>query len=361
VKWRWLTLNSPGATNSSGATDFLLMTITSRSTAQRIDATSRIFVAGHRGLVGSAIARRLQARGFESLLLRTRAELDLLDGVAVRRFFERERPDAVVLAAAKVGGIIANRDMPAEFIHQNLVIQTNVLHEAWRAKTGRVLFLGSSCIYPRECPQPMKESHLLTGPLEPTNSAYAVAKIAGIEMCRAYNHQYGTRFLAAMPTNMYGPGDNFDLQTSHVLPALVRKFVEAVESNSAEVVVWGSGEPRREFLHSDDLADACVTLLTLTNDALDRLIASHYYPLVNIGFGDDVTIRELAELIARVTEFRGRLVFDRSRPDGTHRKLMDSTRMRALGWAPRISLEQGVAQVVESFRQQRRNAGGVTA
>jgi GDP-L-fucose synthase len=260
-----------------------------------------------------------------------------------------------------VGGIVANRDLPAEFIQQNLVIQTNVLHEAWRAGVGRVLFLGSSCIYPRECPQPMKESHLLTGPLEPTNSAYAVAKIAGIEMCRAYNHQYGTRFLAAMPTNMYGPGDNFDLQSSHVLPALVRKVVEAVDWNSKEIVVWGSGEPRREFLHSDDLADACVTLLTLTNDALDRLIASDYYPLINVGYGDDVTISELAQLIVRLAGFRGRLVFDRSRPDGTYRKLMDSTRMRALGWAPRISLEQGVAQVIEAYRQQRHLAGGVAA
>jgi GDP-L-fucose synthase len=337
------------------------MTITNKSEQISIDAKSRIFVAGHRGLVGSAIARRLLARGFESLLLRTRAELDLIDGQAVRSFFERERPDAVVLAAAKVGGIVANRDLPAEFIQQNLVIQTNVLHEAWRAGVGRVLFLGSSCIYPRECPQPMKESHLLTGPLEPTNSAYAVAKIAGIEMCRAYNHQYGTRFLAAMPTNMYGPGDNFDLQSSHVLPALVRKVVEAVDWNSKEIVVWGSGEPRREFLHSDDLADACVTLLTLTNDALDRLIASDYYPLINVGYGDDVTISELAQLIVRLAGFRGRLVFDRSRPDGTYRKLMDSTRMRALGWAPRISLEQGVAQVIEAYRQQRHLAGGVAA
>jgi GDP-L-fucose synthase len=337
------------------------MTITSKAAIEHIDETSRIFVAGHRGLVGSAITRRLQARGFKSVVLRSRAELDLLDGRAVANFFDHEGIDAVVLAAAKVGGIIANRDMPAEFIQQNLVIQTNVLHEAWRRGICRVLFLGSSCIYPRECPQPMREAHLLTGPLEPTNSAYAVAKIAGIEMCRAYNHQYGTRFLAAMPTNMYGPGDNFDLQTSHVLPALVRKFVEAIESNAREVVVWGSGEPRREFLHSDDLADACVALLTLPIDALDRFIASDYYPLVNIGYGDDVTIRELAELIARLAGFRGKLLFDRSRPDGTPRKLMDSTRMRSIGWAPRVSLEQGVAQVIELFRQQRQGAAGVTA
>lgn len=312
---------------------------------------ARIFVAGHRGLVGSAIARRLGALGYRNLLLRTHAELDLTDQQATRRFFATERPDAVVLAAAKVGGILANRDYPADFIAVNLAIQTNVLQEACASGVSRLLFLGSSCIYPRDCPQPIREDYLLTGPLEATNSAYAVAKIAGTEMCRAFNRQHGTRFLAAMPTNMYGPGDNFDLETSHVLPALVRKFVEATRSGASEVAIWGTGSPRREFLHSDDLADACAMLLTLEDARFDAFLAAHYYPLINIGYGDDVTIRELAELIARETGFAGRLVFDTSRPDGTPRKLMDSSRIRALGWQPSISLAEGVRQVVGLVRQ----------
>jgi GDP-L-fucose synthase len=296
--------------------------------------SSRIYVAGHQGLVGSAIVRRLCALGFGNLLLRTHAELDLTDGAATRAFFERERPEYVIDAAAKVGGIHANSTSPATFIHTNLAIQTNVLHEASRVGVKRLLFLGSSCIYPRECSQPIHEDYLLTGPLEPTNSAYAVAKIAGIEMCRSYNRQYGTHFLAAMPTNMYGPGDNFDLETSHVLPALLRKTLEASLRDDNEVVVWGTGKPRREFLHSDDLADGCVMLLSLDVATFDEFLDSHYYPLINIGYGEDITIRELADLIARKVGFRGKLRFDTSKPDGTMRKLMDRSRMRNLGWKP---------------------------
>ena len=326
---------------------------------------SRIFVAGHRGLVGSAIVRRLRALGFNNLALRTHSELDLADPKATRQFFENERPQFVIDAAAKVGGIHANSTLPATFIHTNLAIQTNVLHEAWRAGVERLLFLGSSCIYPRECPQPIHEDYLLTGPLEPTNSAYAVAKIAGIEMCRSYNRQYGTRFLAAMPTNMYGPGDNFDLETSHVLPALLRKTLEAAIRGEDEVVVWGTGQPRREFLHSDDLADGCVMLLSLDSDAFDDFLRSHYYPLINIGYGEDLTIAELAQMIAEKVSYRGRLRFDASRPDGTMRKLMDSSRMRSLGWKPKINLEQGIEEMIDRLRsdmpatqQEKRAAAG---
>ena len=313
---------------------------------------SRIFVAGHRGLVGSAIVRRLRALGFDNLALRTHSELDLADPTATRGFFESERPEFVIVAAAKVGGIHANSTLPGTFIHTNLAIQTNVLHEAWRAGVERLLFLGSSCIYPRECPQPIKEDYLLTGQLEPTNSAYAVAKIAGIEMCRSYNLQYGMRFLAAMPTNMYGPGDNFDLETSHVLPALLRKTLEAQLNDDDEVVVWGTGKPRREFLHSDDLADGCVMLLSLDTATFDDFLRSHYYPLINIGYGEDITIAELAHLIARKVGYQGRLRFDSSRPDGTMRKLMDSSRVRSLGWKPNIDLEQGIEQMIARLRSQ---------
>ena len=317
-----------------------------------MNSDSHIFVAGHRGLVGSAIVRRLHALGFGNLALRTHSELDLADPTATRKFFESERPEFAIVAAAKVGGIHANSTLPGTFIHTNLAIQTNVLHEAWRAGVERLLFLGSSCIYPRECPQPIHEDYLLTGQLEPTNSAYAVAKIAGIEMCRSYNRQYGTRFLAAMPTNMYGPGDNFDLETSHVLPALLRKTLEAALNDDDEVVVWGTGQPRREFLHSDDLADGCVMLLSLDAATFDDFLGSHYYPLINIGYGEDTTIAELAHLIARKVGFKGRLRFDKSRPDGTMRKLMDSSRMRSLGWKPKIDLEQGIDQMIDRLRAQ---------
>lgn len=317
---------------------------------------SRIFIAGHRGLAGSALVRRLQAGGFRNLVTRSHAELELTEQAAVRGFFEGERPEYVFLAAARVGGIVANNTFPAEFIHSNLSIQTNVIHEAWRAGVKRLLFLGSSCIYPRDCPQPMKEEYLLSGPLEATNRPYAVAKIAGIEMCWSYNRQYGTRFLAAMPTNLYGPGDHYDLQNSHVLPALVRKCHEAKSSGAKEMVVWGSGTPRREFLHSDDMADACVFLMSLPEHDFDRLLggpaACHLPgglqpPLINIGCGEDLSIRELAEMVKEVVGFAGVLVWDRSKPDGTPRKLMDVGRLSALGWRPRVSLREGIRRTYE--------------
>ena len=316
-----------------------------------MEKTDKIYVAGHRGLAGSALVRRLRAAGYDNLVLRTHAELELTDPVVVRRFFDTERPQHVLLAAAKVGGILANDTLPAEFIHENLAIQTNVIHEAWRAGVKRLLFLGSSCIYPRECPQPMREEYLLTGPLEPTNRPYALAKIAGIEMCSAYNRQYGTQFLAVMPTNLYGPGDNYDLQTSHVLPALIRKAHEAKTRGDDALVVWGTGKPRREFLYSDDMADACVTMLRL-DDARFNAALGIYPPLVNIGAGTDLTIRELAELVARVVGFEGTLQFDASKPDGTPRKLLDVSRMTRLGWSARIGMEEGVSLAYREFRAQ---------
>jgi GDP-L-fucose synthase len=313
-----------------------------------VDEAAKIYVAGHRGLAGSALVRRLRAAGYENLVLRTHAELELVDAAALRRFFEAERPQHVILAAAKVGGILANDTMPAEFIHENLAIQTNVIHEAWRAGVKRLLFLGSSCIYPRDCPQPMKEEYLLTGPLEPTNRPYALAKIAGIEMCSAYNRQYGTQFLAVMPTNLYGPGDNYDLRTSHVLPALIRKAHEAKSRSDEALVVWGTGKPRREFLYSDDMADACVALLRLEDQQFQSAIET-YPPLVNIGSGSDLTIRELAEMVARIVGFKGSLQFDASKPDGTPRKLLDVSRMARLGWTPRTGMEVGIALAYKEF------------
>ncbi|MEO1766442.1 GDP-L-fucose synthase family protein [Thiobacter aerophilum] len=368
---------------------------------------ARIYVAGHRGLVGSALMRRLAAQGYTSLLTRSHAELDLTDQAAVRAFFEAERPDYVFLAAAKVGGILANDTYPAEFIHQNLAIQTNVIHEAWRAGVKRLLFLGSSCIYPRDCPQPIKEEYLLTGPLEPTNRPYAVAKIAGIEMCWAYNRQYGTRFLAVMPTNLYGPGDNYDLATSHVIPAMLRKFhlaklameknwaaIEAderhhgpipadikrdlyatcCEGQPPRVVLWGTGTPRREFLYSDDLADACLFLMNLPDAQFDALlnpsptgrgaggegasplppgegsgVRAQHPPLINIGVGHDLTIRELAETIAQVVGYKGEIVFDATKPDGTPRKVLDVSRLFSLGWQPTVPLLQGLEQALEGL------------
>ena len=293
-----------------------------------------IFVAGHRGLAGGAIVRDLQGAGYTNLLTRTRAELDLADRAAVRRFFEAERPAVVVLAAAKVGGIKANADFPVEFLLQNLLIQNNVIEAAADFGAGKLLFLGSSCIYPKFAPQPIPESALLTGALEPTNEAYAIAKVAGIKLCQAYAREYGKKFICAMPTNLYGPGDNFDLESSHVLPALLRKVYEAKKSGAREVFVWGSGTPRREFLHADDLAGAC------------RFLLENYDSpeIVNVGCGEDVTIRELAGLICEVVGFTGDLVFDTSKPDGTPRKLLDTTKLTALGWKPRIALRDGLAQ-----------------
>jgi len=304
---------------------------------------SRIYVAGHRGLAGSALLRALVGAGHRKLIVRTHAELDLTDQAAVARFFADERPQFVFLAAAKVGGILANATYPAEFIWQNLAIQTNVVHAAWRTGVKRLLFLGSSCIYPRDCPQPMREEHLLSGPLEPSNRPYAVAKIAGIEMCWSYNRQYGTRYLAAMPTNLYGPGDNYDLENSHVLPALLRKMHEAKQRGDAEVPVWGSGRPRREFLYSDDMASACVHLMNLPEPSFGQLLRSDAPPLVNIGCGEDLSILELAELVRETVGYRGRIALDASKPDGTPRKLLDVARLTALGWRPRISLREGCA------------------
>jgi GDP-L-fucose synthase len=314
-----------------------------------MDSGARIFVAGHRGLVGSALLRRLAVAGFENLVTRTHAELDLTDQASVRSFFARERPEYVFLAAAKVGGILANNTYPAQFIAENLAIQTNVIHEAYAAGVKRLLFLGSSCIYPRDCPQPIKEEYLLTGPLEATNRPYAIAKIAGIEMCWSYNRQYGTRYLSVMPTNLYGPGDNYDLQNSHVLPALIRKMHEAKIRGEREVIVWGTGAPRREFLYSDDMADACVMLMRLPDQQFAEILAKHQPPLINVGCGEDLTIRELAGTVAKVVGFEGKLVFDASKPDGTMRKLLDVGRMFALGWSPVVSIEAGISRAYADF------------
>ena len=313
-----------------------------------MNAAAKIYVAGHRGLAGSALVRKLTAGGYRNLVTRSHRDLDLTDHAGVREFFQREKPDIVFLAAAKVGGILANSTYPGDFIYQNLAIQTNVLHEAHRCGVQRLLFLGSSCIYPRECPQPMKEEYLLTGPLEPTNRPYAIAKIAGIEMCSAYNRQYGTRYLGVMPTNLYGPGDNYDPQGSHVLPALIRRMHEAKERGIREVVVWGTGTPRREFLYSDDMADACVMLMGLSDERFDSLIRE-YPPLVNVGYGSDVTIRELAESVMRVVGFDGTLRFDTSKPDGTPRKLLDVDRMLRLGWRASTPLDEGIARSYADF------------
>jgi GDP-L-fucose synthase len=308
-----------------------------------MNKTDKIYIAGHRGLVGSALVRRLQAKGYHNLITRTHAELELRDQAAVARFFTEERPDYVLLAAARVGGIYANNTYPAEFIHDNLVIQSNIIHSAWQNNVQRLLFLGSSCIYPKAAPQPMKEDCLLTGPLEPTNRPYALAKIAGIEMCHSYNRQYGTRFMAAMPTNLYGPNDNYDLNNSHVLPALIRKMHEAKVSGADEVVVWGTGTPKREFLYSDDMADACLFLLEQPEAQLGSLFNDTTPPLVNIGCGEDLSIRELAELVADVVGFPGKLTFDTTKPDGTMRKLMDVGRINALGWVRQMQLKDGIA------------------
>lgn len=308
----------------------------------------RIFVAGHVGMVGSAICRKLASRSVD-VLTKSRAELDLTDQSAVRSFFRTENVDAVILAAAKVGGILANNSYPADFIFQNLMIECNVINEAYRAGVQRLLFLGSSCIYPREAEQPIKEEALLRGPLEPTNEPYAIAKIAGIKLCESYNRQFGTDYRSVMPTNLYGPGDNFDPDGSHVVPALIRRFTEAVRNQEDEVVIWGSGRPRREFLHVDDMADASLFVFGLPRDVYashTSLMQSH----LNVGSGSDITIRELAALIAAATGFAGRLTFDQNKPDGTMRKLMDSSRLAELGWTATIPLDVGIADTVRWFR-----------
>ena len=314
-----------------------------------LDPSTRIHVAGHRGLVGSALLGALERAGCRDLLLRTRAELDLADAAATDRFYAETKPEVVFLAAARVGGIHANSTYPADFIRDNLAIQLSVIEAAHRHGAKRLIFLGSSCIYPRECPQPMAETSLLTGPLESTNRPYALAKIAGIEMCSAYNRQYGTRFLAVMPTNLYGPGDNYDLENSHVLPALIRKMHEARVRGDREVVIWGSGTPRREFLYSDDLAEACLHLAGLEDVTFDELLAEGDFPLVNVGVGEDLTVRELAELTAEVVGFHGDLVQDTTRPDGTPRKLLDVSKMRRFGWQPRVGLREGILLAYEDF------------
>ncbi len=304
-----------------------------------MNKSARIFVAGHRGLVGSAIVRRLTREGYDNLVLRTSDELDLRNADAVNTFFEHERPEFVFLAAAKVGGIHANNSYPADFLRDNLQIQTNVIDSAYRAGVRKLVFLGSSCIYPKFAPQPISESSLLTGPLEPTNEAYAIAKIAGLKMCQAYRRQYGFNAISIMPTNLYGPGDNFHLENSHVLPALIRKFHEARIAGHGSVVVWGTGSPRREFLHADDFADACLFLM-------ERYESEE---LINVGWGEDVSIRELAELVRAVTGFSGKLDFDVSKPDGTPRKLLDVTKLSELGWRPTIKLREGIEQSYRWF------------
>lgn len=313
---------------------------------------ARIYIAGHRGLVGSAIHRSLEEQGFTQVITRTHRELDLLDRAAVEAFFAAERPEFVFLAAAKVGGILANNTYPADFIRDNLVIQTNVIEASRINEVKRLLFLGSSCIYPKLCSQPIKEEYLLTGPLEPTNRPYAIAKIAGIEQCWSYNRQYGTQYLAAMPTNLYGPEDNFDLNNSHVLPALIRKTAEAKKAGEKQMTVWGTGTPRRELMYSDDLAQGCTFLMNLDEARFQSLLVEDAPPLINIGTGEDVTIRELAETVARVLEFDGELVFDTTKPDGTPRKLMDVGRLHRLGWHHTTSLEQGIRLTWEAVRSQ---------
>jgi GDP-L-fucose synthase len=322
----------------------------------------KIYIAGHRGLVGSAIRNNLERRGYGNLIIRTHSELDLIDQKSTEVFFADEQPDYVFLAAAKVGGIYANNTYPAEFIRENLIIQTNVIHAAYKNKVNRLMFLGSSCIYPKFAPQPMKEEDLLTGMLELTNRPYAIAKIAGVEMCWSYNRQYGTRYLAAMPTNLYGPGDNYDLNNSHVIPALLRKFHEAKINNACEVTVWGTGTPRREFLYSDDLADACVFLMNLPDNEFDRLLGSDELesgkfepPLINIGIGKDITIRDLATILKEVVGYQGELSFDTTKPDGTPRKLMDVSRLSAAGWSAKTDLRSGIHKAYAAMLRQANN------
>lgn len=305
-----------------------------------MEKRSKIFVGGHKGLVGSAILRLLHERGYSNIIFRTRQELDLTDQRAIKIFFEKEKPEYVFLAAAKVGGILANNTYPAEFIFSNLEIQNNIIHQSYLHGVKKLCFLGSSCIYPKFSPQPIKEEYLLDGKLEPTNEPYAVAKIAGIKMCQAYNRQYGTKFISVMPTNLYGPNDNFDLQNSHVLPALIRKFVEAKEKNEKFVTLWGSGRPKREFLYVDDMADACIFLMKNYHDS----------EIINIGTGEDIAISELAVIVKNIAGFSGDIIFDSSKPDGTPRKLLDVSKINSLGWKATVHLKDGIAKTIEWYK-----------
>ncbi|TSD03467.1 MAG: GDP-L-fucose synthase [Parcubacteria group bacterium Athens0714_16] len=302
---------------------------------------SKIYIAGHRGLVGSALKRKLEKLGYTNIVTRTREQLDLLDKNKTLEFFKKEKPEYVFLAAAKVGGIMANKTSPAEFIYENLVVETNVIHSAYLTKVKKLLFLGSSCIYPRDCSQPIKEEYLMTEALEPTNCNYALSKIAGIFMCQAYNKQFGTNFISVMPTNLYGPNDNFDLNNSHVLPALVRKFHEAKVRGSKEVIVWGTGSSKREFLHVDDLADACIFLMQKYNDS----------EIINIGTGKDLSVKELAEKIKKITDYNGKIVWDKTKPDGTPRKLLNVNKLHKLGWKHSILLDKGIALTYEWYKK----------
>ena len=312
---------------------------------------TKIYVAGHRGLAGSALTRALRSRGYRNLVARTHAELDLIDSRAVASFFQTEKPEVAFLAAAKVGGIMANQNYPADFIQDNLIIQTNVIHEAWRAGIKQLVFLGSSCIYPRDCPQPIREEYLLSGPLEPTNRPYAIAKIAGVEMCWSYNRQYRTQYLSVMPTNLYGPGDNYDLQTCHVLPALIRRFHDAKQRGEPTVTLWGTGTPRREFLCSDDMAAACVHLMELPQDRLAAIVNDNEPPLVNIGCGEDLAIRELAELVRKIVGADVAIEWDSTKPDGTPRKLLDVSKLSNMGWHASIGLEDGIRRAYSDYLQ----------
>jgi GDP-L-fucose synthase len=304
-----------------------------------MDKQSKIYIAGHRGMVGSALLRKLKAEGYTNFVLKTSSELDLRNQSDVRTFFEKEKPEYVFLAAAKVGGIVANNSYKADFIYDNLMIQNNIIHESFNNNVSKLLFLGSSCIYPKLAPQPLKEDYLLTGLLEPTNEPYAIAKIAGIKMCDAYRYQYGCNFISVMPTNLYGPNDNYDLNNSHVLPALIRKVHEAKINNKNEVIVWGTGTPRREFLHADDLADACFYLIQNYNEE----------GFINIGVGEDISIKELAELVKQIIDYKGKLEFDTSKPDGTPRKLLDVSKLHRMGWRAKISLKEGIGKVYSEF------------
>ena len=311
---------------------------------------AKIFVAGHKGLVGSAICRKLKDLGYKNIITQDRSECDLTNQNQVFEFFRVNKPEYVFLAAAKVGGILANNKYPADFIYQNLLIQTNVIEASYKFEVNRLLFLGSSCIYPKSCPQPIKEEYLLTGPLEPTNRPYAIAKIAGIEQCWAYNRQYGTKFIAAMPTNVFGPNDNYNLETSHVLPALLKKVIDAKNNNYPNITAWGTGTPKREFIYSDDLADACVFILNLEDKIYNSLISESSAPLINVGTGEDIPIKDLLEMIKNIAGYNGETVWDKAKPDGTLRKVMDISKLNNLGWEPKIGLKEGIREILLSIK-----------